>query len=326
MIRFDFFLSLFLLHTTIDSQIVPVQATNTPEYVMVGVSGGLQDGFPEHFRMDYHSGMDDEVPAVFLGRALVRGYKSYLDVMQPDWRQYTPEPDQPLINPNVIPTGCWHHANEYWIYLVDTRQFATILMNEPRFLSIAADLGLVDLTAEETGPLVKYIAQHEIQRQNKTDHSSVAFPIVTGAWYNPSSHIPSPVLYTKEDGTQVTNFPQSLATWAGVMNGTTTECAAAAAASGDEESFDFLAPGEASQFFFNSIRKAIRHAEEHPRSLEQAMADGPPMYCEKKARFGVSADMARINYPFTPEAFEAMIEKGGYQVDFSASKVQQTVA
>jgi hypothetical protein len=288
------------------------------EYVMVGVSGGLQEGFPEHDRMDFHSGEADEVPAVFLGRALVRGYKSYLDVMQMHWRQYTPEPEQPLINPNVIPTGCYHHANEYWMYLVDLRQFATILLNEPRFLSISADLGLVDLEAEETGPVVKHISKHEITKQQKTDNTYVALPIVTGAWYNPASHVPSPVLYTKEDGTQVTNFPQSLATWAGVIN--STECAARS----DTESFDFLAPGEASQFFFDSIGKAIRHAETHRPLTEQAMADGPPFSCKKKARFGVSEDMARINYPFTAQEFQEMLQKGGYEIDFQASHVAKT--
>lgn len=296
------------------SNTVVVQAV---EYVMVGVSGGLQEGFPEHFRMDYHSGQDDEVPAVFLGRALVRGYKSYLDVMQPTHRQYTPEPDQPLVNPNVIPTGCYHHANEYWIYLVDTRQFATILLHEPRFLSISADLGLVDLQADETGPLVKYIAQHEITKQNMSDREHVAFPIVTGAWYNPSSHVPSPILYTKEDGTQVTNFPQSLAIWAGVIDG--TECAASTTA--DDEAFDFLAAGDASEHFFTMLRKAIRYAEEHRPSIAQAMANGPPFSCVMKASFGVSQNTARINYPFTPQDFEAMIQSGGYKVDFQASQV-----
>lgn len=59
------------------------------EYIVVGVSGGLQDGFPEHYRLDYHSGQEDEVQAVFLGKALVRGYKAFLDVMQEGWRQYT---------------------------------------------------------------------------------------------------------------------------------------------------------------------------------------------------------------------------------------------
>lgn len=96
-------------------------------------------GFPEHFRMDYNSGQQDEVQAVFVGRALVRGYRSYLDVMEDGWRQYTPskrnrggredsDDHGPLINCNVIPTGCYNHANEYWIYLVDTRQFQTILL------------------------------------------------------------------------------------------------------------------------------------------------------------------------------------------------------
>jgi hypothetical protein len=64
-------------------------STHNVEYIVVGVSGGLQDGFPEHTRLDYHAGKLDEVQAIFLGRALVRGYKAYLDVMQPTWRQYT---------------------------------------------------------------------------------------------------------------------------------------------------------------------------------------------------------------------------------------------
>jgi len=89
------------------------------EYIIVGVSGGLQVGFPNHNKIDYHPGEDDEVQGVFLGRALVRGYKSYLDVMEPDWRQYTPEPGQPLINCNVYPSGCHQHANQYWMYVVD---------------------------------------------------------------------------------------------------------------------------------------------------------------------------------------------------------------
>lgn len=58
------------------------------EYLVVGVSGGLQNGFPEHSKLDFHSGESDEVQAIYLGRALVRGYKAFLDVMEPSWRQY----------------------------------------------------------------------------------------------------------------------------------------------------------------------------------------------------------------------------------------------
>ena len=89
--------------------VLPIAAAQV--YVILGVSGGQQDGFPDHTKLDYKSGTDDEVQAIFLGRGLVRGYKAYLDVMEPDWRQYTPEPGQPLINSNVIASGCWHHAN-----------------------------------------------------------------------------------------------------------------------------------------------------------------------------------------------------------------------
>jgi hypothetical protein len=295
------------------------QQEQQQEYVIVGVSGGLQEGFPEHIRMDYRHGEGEgvEVPAVFLGRALVRGYRSYLDVMEEGWRQYTPEPAQPLINCNVIPTGCYHHANEYWMYLVDTRQFLTILLNEPRFLSIAPDLGLVDLVADETGPVVRHVAEHERERQGKTDGTVAAFPIVTGAWHNPTSHVPSPVLYTKPDGTQVTNFPQSLALWAGVIE------SCPAGPSNDSESFDFLGAGGPSRTFFDSIRTAIRAAEaDREGAASRSSQTGPHSFeCDRKARFGVSADVARINYPFSPEEFQSLLSRGGFVVDFKASTV-----
>lgn len=44
-------------------------------YVLVGVSGGLQDGFPDHGKMDYRS-EGEVVEAIYVGRALVRGTKS----------------------------------------------------------------------------------------------------------------------------------------------------------------------------------------------------------------------------------------------------------
>ncbi len=282
------------------------------EYIIVGVSGGLQAGFPDHKNLDYHSGEEDEVQAVFLGRALVRGYKSFLDVMEPDWRQYTLDPGQPLINCNVFPSGCYEHANQYWMYLVDTRQFITILMKEPRFLSIAPDLGLVDLTVRETSPVVKYIAQHEISMQGKTNSSYIAFPIVTAAWFNPSSHVESPVLYTLDDGTEITNFAQSLATWAGVISSDSCIAAADSKDDVDSESFAFLA-AEAQEGFWKAIRKSIRSAEENRPS---SSAPGPPFQCTKDARFGVSKEMAQINYPFSPADFTAMMADGGFSIDF----------
>jgi hypothetical protein len=314
-------LSLLLLLTSASTTTV----VTAQDYIIVGVSGGLQDGFPDHDKMDYHAGqLLDEVQAVFLGRALVRGYKAYLDVMEETWRQYTPEPNQPLINCNVVPTGCWHHANEYWMYLIDTRQFIAILMNEPRFLSIAPDLGLVDLTAAETSAVVKHIANYEIQKQGKSDASSVAFPIVTGAWYNPTSHVPSPVLYTKEDGTQVTNFPQSLAKWAGVeleVVGEEEDATCGANSSDDDSDVEKYRQYERSDYW-DKIRQAIRHSEANPLSSSVAHANGPPFDCEKKARFGVTPDMARINYAMSPEQVTTMLNAGGYVIDFEVANVR----
>jgi hypothetical protein len=77
------------LVTTMMASSVANQTDASPEFVLLGVSGGLQDGFPERFRLDFHPGQKDESRAILLGPALVRGYKSYLDVMQPGWRQYT---------------------------------------------------------------------------------------------------------------------------------------------------------------------------------------------------------------------------------------------
>lgn len=179
-------------------------------------------------------------------------------------------------------------------------------------------VGLVDLKANETGPVVRFIARHERERQGKSDPSLVAFPIVTGAWHNPSSHVPSPVVYTKPDGTQVTNFPQSLAIWAGVVDAGGGECPAEFS---DSEEFDFLKAGETSRRFFDSIRTAIRNAEANRPSLEEARSAGPPFDCEEKARFGVSPDMARINYPFSPKEFRSMLLKGGFNIDYRASSV-----
>jgi hypothetical protein len=233
--------------------------------------------------------------------------------MEPNWRQYTPEPQQPLINCNVIPSGCWHHANEYWIYLVDSRQFITLLMNEPRFLSIAPDLGLCDLEAEETGSIVKLLAFHEIRRQNKTVTSHVAFPVVTAAWYNPSSHVPSPIIYTKNDGTQVTNFPLSLAIWAGIENDT---CHVSGFNATVESYQHHLQPD-----YWNKIRHAIRNAEKRRVAPLEAAAHGPPFECARKARFGVSPDMARINYAIDPERIADILQDGGFSIDFDRALV-----
>jgi hypothetical protein len=58
-------------------------------YVLLAVSGTLEEGFELRKNMDYRPFGDDgpgRVNATFLGNALVRGYKSFLDIKNPTWR------------------------------------------------------------------------------------------------------------------------------------------------------------------------------------------------------------------------------------------------
>ena len=63
-------------------------------FALIGVSGTLQDGFELRDRLDYHPpcadsepSCDDTIPAKFVGKALVRGYKAYLDIKPKGWRE-----------------------------------------------------------------------------------------------------------------------------------------------------------------------------------------------------------------------------------------------
>ena len=245
--------------------------------------------------------------------------------------------------------------------MVDSRQVLKILMNEPRFLSITPDLGLVDLrtTVSTTSTtrnshshnyeLVKHFATHLIRQQNKTDFSYVAFPIVTSAWYNPSSYIPSPIIDTiveEEDGvvTQVTNFPYSLAKWAGTSNATTTTSATLRNLIEDDEEvlFDVVDGAETTSVpgYWDQIRLAVRQAEQGSVKRGEGRDDDsdgndddefPPFHCPRKARFGVTKDMARINYPLTKSTIRTILQDYDntssssttwqYDIDFGSGKI-----
>ena len=72
----------------------PSSSSSTTKYLLIGVSGGLQDGFPERSKMDYeqYDALTNTTititPAIFIGKALIRGYKAFLDVMESGYRQY----------------------------------------------------------------------------------------------------------------------------------------------------------------------------------------------------------------------------------------------
>jgi hypothetical protein len=276
---------------------------------------------------------DDEaevVKALFVGRALVRGCRAYLDVMQPGWRQYSPEPQQPLINSVVMVTGCHEHANQYWVYLVDSRQFLSILNNEPRFLAITPDTGLVDLESNETEDAVRHFAFHELNRREvdgvtrgaKMDRSTVAIPMVVAIHYH-ESFISSPPIRAHADGTLITNFPESLALWANVSDADRTATISAeservdqACQVGDEKCISPKSrQAQRQQRYWDGIRAAIRRAEANPLPGTEWRAQGPPWKCQRETRLGTSAQQLRINYPLTAAELIPAFRAGGYRFD-----------
>ena len=279
-------------------------------YTLIAVSGGLQDGFPDHNKLDYHAGASDEVKAIFIGRALVRGTKAFLDVMQEGWRQYTAEPGQPLINSNVIVSGCQEHANEYWVYAVDSRQVLAVLNNEPRFLSITPDTALVDLHSPRTDAAVRALALQEIARLQKADTNFVALPIVVSTWFNQASYVPSPPVAILDDGTAVTSFEGSLALWADV-NDADRICEPTAETTCQEEH----------DRYWKGIRQAVRLAEAQ-RATIKAESQGPPFACQAEARLGVGPETARINYPFSASLLVELFAAQGYQLETSAGTLK----
>lgn len=242
-------------------------------FVLIGVSGTLQDGFELRDRLDHVDGATHKITrAIFVGTALVRGYKSYLDIKQNGWREYKQHPDKPQVpNPVVIPTGCYQDANVYWLYLVAPEQVLSILAGEPRYLSISPDTGLVDLTATETSENVRQLALRQMEALGHDANQTVcAVPLVTGVWFDADSFVESPIIYIKEDGTRVTSYDQSLALWAGV----------------DRDDLPANDPKA-----WQTVLQKVRQVE----------ADGTrmslPRLCHDEARFGVSNNHLRLNYP-----------------------------
>lgn len=267
-------------------------------FSLIGVSGTLQDGFELRNRLDYHpceNGKDrgtscadgsSPVPAKFVGKALVRGYKAYLDVKPQGWREYkdveTGPPQVP--NPVVLATGCFQDANVYHLYLVAPQQVLKILAGEPRFLAITPDTGLIDLTADETSDAVRRLAAQQIATKlgdsALNNQTAIAVPLVTGTWFDATSFVESPVVYVKDDGTRVTSFDESLALWAGV----------------DRSDLLLNDNSERGKHAWKDVLDKVRATE-----CDDSSKANFPVMCHNQVRFGVSKNHLRLNYPLTQE-------------------------
>ena len=139
----------------------------------------------------------------------------------------------------------------------------------------------------------------------------VAIPLVTAVWYH-ESFVPSPAYDVKDDGTHVTNFPDSLALWAGVDDADRKAC--------DVETQQCVSPEATNAFqrYKDGIQKAIRKAEGDVPSAEEIKAEGPPYDCKSRTRFGVGPETARINRAFSVEEIKDAMKTLGYSPDFVA--------
>ena len=189
---------------------------------IVAVSGTLEEGFPLRPNLDFEPGTPNEVLSTFLGKALIRGLKANLDIKSSGWREFQPA-DEGLnpVNPGMVATGIWNDANIYSVYLIDRRQAVRALLNEPRFLSMTPDLAMVDIKATETSRNLRKLIKRAIKDDQiilpPKNRDFATLLTVVSTW--DSCHfVPSPILYTKDDGTRVTDFPNSLAEFAGVTD------------------------------------------------------------------------------------------------------------
>jgi hypothetical protein len=187
-------------------------------YAILAVSGTLEEGFPLRKNLDYDG--PPSVNATFLGKALVRGHKCFLDIKNPGWREYADHDEGVLktVNPAIVPTGCDEHANRYSIYAVDSRQVLAALAGEPRFLSIAPDMGLTDLRAADdlTYPDVKKLAKayaidSSLSGVESPSTDRIAFMTVTSTWMK-STFVNNSIIREDRDGI-ITDFPESTGLW-----------------------------------------------------------------------------------------------------------------
>jgi hypothetical protein len=258
---------------------------------MLAVSGTLEDGFPLRPNLNFVS-PTEQVNAVFLGHALIRGLKAKLDMKDPTSREYKAAPDLAPVNPALVPSGDLQDANISSIYLVDRRQAARALLNEPRFLSMTPDLAKVDIDAAETDASLRALILQAIsETAGMTNTREVTFLQVISTW-NACHFLPSPILYTKPDGTRVTDFPRSLAAFAG-----TTE-----------------AQRTAEPAVYNAaVDKAVRAGVEKTKDCVDAPATAvaPPV---KRASYSVDKKTKRMIDIYKPCAFEDFATRAGLDI------------
>jgi hypothetical protein len=273
------------------------------KFVIVAVSGTLEEGFALRPNLDFLTEVNEGNPpvlAVFLGKALVRGVKAYLDIKNSNSREFIAPPGQNPINPSLVATGNDNDANISSVYLVDRRQAARALLREPRYLSMVPDLAKVDIDATETSEDLRKLLRQAIEEDTTIlapkNQNQVTFLQVISTWK--SCHfVPSPILYTKPNGLRVTDFPNSLAKFANTT-----------------------APIASAQYFTDveaAVRATLNLPADQPGSED--CVDNPstlpvPVAPDQLTNYAVDKHTKRMNDAYRPCQFEELARRAGLNI------------
>ena len=277
------------------------------KFALVAVSGTLEEGFPLRPNLDFLSEVNEGNPAVlgiFLGHALVRGVRAFLDIKDSNSREFVAgPPGLNPVNPGLVASGNNNDANISSLYLVDRRQAARALLREPRYLSMVPDLAKVDIHAVETDPDVRNFILQAIEEDTTLlgpkNTNQVTLLQVISTWK--SCHfVPSPVLYTKPDGARVTDFPNSLAAFAGVTDALRTSNPAAYNAAVDAAVRAKLA--------LPSDQVGSNNCIDNPSSFPNPAAP------DTVIRYGVDKSTKRMNDVYRPCQLEEFAARAGVPI------------
>jgi hypothetical protein len=269
------------------------------KFVIVAVSGTLEEGFPLRPNLDFITEVDEGNPpvlAIFLGKALVRGVKAFLDIKDPMSREFRDLPALNPVNPGLVASGNNNDANISSIYLIDRRQAMRALLNEPRYLSMVPDLAKVDIHAPETDQTVRALilqAINEAPLLEPKNLNTATFLQVISTWK--SCHfVPSPILSTKADGTRVTDFPNSLAAFAGTS-----------------EAERMMSPATYNAKVDAAVRAQVELTKD---CVDNPSTFPPPSPPDTLIRYAVDKHTKRMNDAYRPCEFEEFAARAGVNI------------
>ena len=199
----------------------------------------------------------------------------------------------PIIPPAPTHAHPCPAANQYALYLVDERACLNALLGEPRLLTMTPDAVRIELDDPGTSPEVAALARSIIARDGKAERDTCAVLAVV-ACYRSAHFVPAPPMEVRVDGTRLTSFRASLASFAGLgTDGTGAE------------------PG--STAWNCAVSKALAAAREQIRQAGGAPAPAAlpsPLDC----LYGTDKHTARLSTRMTAAQFNSLAHAAGVSV------------